>query len=169
MSNGTSTVTQTGDIPKALEDFYLGKDTPEGRRQGLIERGVAEIFPGNYTGADAFASRYANVVDAQGNSLLGAGSIAGMSPYQTMVGERLAGMQTPGAFGTAEAFGDACIAVAGDFDAATLADAVEQTLTDIRLHASMKAACARVARTYDMHHHLPRTVAAIRESLPKNR
>ena len=107
MANGTSTVTQTGDIPKVLESFYLGKDTPEGRQQGLLERGVAEIFPGQYTGADAFASRYANVVDAQGNSLLGAGSIAGMSPYQTMVGERLAGMQTPGAFGTAEAFGGA--------------------------------------------------------------
>jgi len=107
MSNGTSTVTQTGDIPKVLESFYLGRDTPEGRQQGLLERGIAEIFPGQYTGADAFASRYANVVDAEGRSLMGAGSIAGMSPYQTMVGERLANLQTPGAFGTAEAFGGA--------------------------------------------------------------
>lgn len=70
--------------------------------------------------------------------------------------------------GTAEAFGDACIAVPGDFDATTLANAVEQTLTDTSLHASMKIACARVARTYDMHQHLPRTVTAVQEALQNN-
>lgn len=101
------TVTTTGEIPKIFEDFYLGKDTAEGRKQGLIERGVAEIFPANLTGADAFAQRYAGVVDEQGRSLLGAGSIAGESPYQQQVGQRLAGLQVPGTFGVAQQFGQA--------------------------------------------------------------
>lgn len=101
------TVTTTGEIPKIFEDFYLGKDTAEGRKQGLIERGVAEIFPADLTGEKAFAQRYAGVVDAEGRSLLGAGSIAGESPYQQQVGQRLAGLQVPGAFGVAQQFGQA--------------------------------------------------------------
>lgn len=69
--------------------------------------------------------------------------------------------------GTAAAFGDACLPVSGDFDATTLADAVEKVLTDDQLHASMKKACERVAKTYDMKNHLPRTVETVRSSLKR--
>ena len=101
----TSTITTTGEIPAFLQDFYLGTGSGDTRKAGLLERGISEIFPGGISGSDAYRARYGNVVDAQGNSLLGAGSIAGLTPGQEQLGQRIEGLQTPGAFGAAQQYG----------------------------------------------------------------
>ncbi len=91
-------------IPKALEPFYTGVPA-EGTAgtagykpavPGLIERGIGAIFPGGLTGQAAFAAQYAPVYQA---GLMGAGQVAGMSPFQQQLGTQLAGMQVPGQFG----------------------------------------------------------------------
>ena len=92
MSNGTSTVTTSADIPKALEPFYVGKPgTP-----GLIERGVSAIYPDQLSGAAAYQQMYAPLYE---KNLMGAGSVAPMSQFQTKVGEELLNLRVPGAYG----------------------------------------------------------------------
>jgi hypothetical protein len=91
-------------IPKVLEPFYTGTEavgTPgsadyKAAIPGLIERGIGAIFPGGLTGQAAFAAQYAPLYQA---GLMGAGQIAGMSPFQQQLGTQLAGLQAPGQFG----------------------------------------------------------------------
>jgi hypothetical protein len=91
-------------IPEALKPFYVGVPA-EGTAgaagykpavPGLIERGIGAIFPGGLTGQAAYAAQYAPVYQA---GLMGAGQIAGMSPFQQQLGTQLAGLQAPGQFG----------------------------------------------------------------------
>lgn len=90
----TQTITTAGEVPKVLEPFYVG----EAGKPGLIERGIGAIFPGGLTGEQAYAAQYAPVYQA---GLMGAGQIAGMSPFQQEVGTRLATLQGPQQFGMA--------------------------------------------------------------------
>jgi hypothetical protein len=80
----TQTTTVSGDIPAVLEPFYVGPG-------GLLERGVQQIF-------QPFGQKYGQLIQ---QGLMGAGEIAGMSPFQQQVGQRLEGMQMPGQFGLA--------------------------------------------------------------------
>jgi hypothetical protein len=77
----------SSDIPEALRPFYVGAEG----KAGLIERGIGEIFT-------PYGDRYGELA-RQG--YLGAGEVAGLSPFQEQVGQRLAGMQMPGQFGLA--------------------------------------------------------------------
>ena len=90
----TQTITTAGEVPKALEPFYLGQGKPgeAGYQPGLIERGVGAIFPGDLSGERAFLSRYAPVIGA---GLMGAGEIAPMSQFQQQVGQQLGTFTTP--------------------------------------------------------------------------
>ena len=93
----TQTITTAGEIPKVLEPFYVGTGTPgqAGYKPGLIERGVASIFPtaeGLAASQQAFQTQYAPIIQS---GLFGAGSIAPMSQFQQVVGQRLAGMDMP--------------------------------------------------------------------------
>lgn len=102
----------SSEIPKVLEPLYTGlipgaggkPDTPVGFLQGrgLIQRGVESIFPGGLEGQQAFAAQYAPVIQA---GLMGAGQIAGMSPFQQEVGARLGALQGPQQFGLAQEAG----------------------------------------------------------------
>ena len=92
MSNGTSTITTTGDIPGALKDFYVGKEGAP----GLIERGIKAIYPNELSGAAAYQQMYAPLYD---KNLMGTGSIAPMSQFQKNVGEELLNLRVPGAYG----------------------------------------------------------------------
>ena len=86
----TSTVAQyTTEIPKVLEPFYSTPGT------GLIPRGISAIFPGGLSGQAAYQAQYSPVIQA---GLMGAGSIAGLSPFQTAVGEQLGTMGLPGQY-----------------------------------------------------------------------
>ena len=90
----TQTVTTTGDVPKALEPFYLGK----AGQPGLIERGIGAIFPGGLSGSAAYQKMYEPVY---AQNLMGAGSIAPMSQFQQNVGQELMNLRVPGAYGYA--------------------------------------------------------------------
>jgi hypothetical protein len=92
------TITTTGDIPKVLEPFYLGQPG----QAGLLERGIAEIFPAGRTGQEAFTNRYSNLIN---EGLVGRGAIAGESDYQQQVGRRLAGLEVPDTFASARQYG----------------------------------------------------------------
>lgn len=92
-----STSVTTGEIPQILEPFYLGE-------RGLIERGIAQIFPGQQVGAAAFQEMQQPLIEA---GLAGAGQIAPMSQLQQEAGRRIAAQQLPGAFGAAEQMGRA--------------------------------------------------------------
>ena len=90
----TQTITTAGDIPKALEPFYLGKPG----QPGLIERGIQSIYPSGLSGAQAYQQMYAPLYQ---QNLMGAGSIAPMSQFQQNVGQELLNLRVPGAFGYA--------------------------------------------------------------------
>ncbi len=90
-----STSVATGEIPQILEPFYLGQ-------QGLIERGIAQIFPGQKVGAAAYQEMMSPLTQA---GLAGAGQIAPMSQLQQEAGRRIAAQQLPGAFGAAGQMG----------------------------------------------------------------
>jgi hypothetical protein len=90
----TSTVTTSGDIPKVLESFYLGKEGAP----GLIERGIESIFPSGKTGTEAYDLIYKDLIDA---GLTGAGGIAPLSQFQNIIGEDLLRTQLPGSYGYA--------------------------------------------------------------------
>lgn len=98
----------SSEIPKVLEPLYTGIIPATGGKpeqkvgflqgRGLIQRGVESIFPGGLEGQQAFAAQYAPVIQA---GLMGAGQIAGMSPFQQEVGARLGSLQGPQQFGLA--------------------------------------------------------------------
>ena len=96
----TQTITTSAEIPKILESFYAGEGKPgeTGYKPGLIERGISSIYPGGLSGQAAYQAQYAPVIQA---GLMGAGSVAGLSPFQTQVGQQLGGMGMPGQFGLA--------------------------------------------------------------------
>ncbi len=95
MAIGTTTV--TGEIPQILEPFYLGQ-------RGLIERGIAQIFPSGRTGPAAFQEMQQPLIQA---GLAGAGQIAPMSQFQIEAGRKIGALQTPGEFGAAAQMGGA--------------------------------------------------------------
>jgi len=88
----TATTTVTGDIPGILEPYYLGTDTTK----GLLPLATEAIFPGGRTGTEAYRETYAPVIEA---GLAGAGGVAGMSPFQQQLGQDLANLGMPGAYG----------------------------------------------------------------------
>jgi len=101
----TTTTVQNlqSDIPDVLKPFYAGtkqKGQPgevgyEPASTGLIERGLSAIFPGGLSGQAAYQAQYSPVIQA---GLMGAGSIAGLSPFQTAVGQQLGSMSLPGQY-----------------------------------------------------------------------
>ena len=94
----TQTITTAAEIPKVLEQFYLGtgKEGETGYAPGLIGRGISEIFPSKLTGAAAYSELYKPLEQA---GLLGRGSVAGLSPFQEAVGTQLGVMSaTPGQY-----------------------------------------------------------------------
>ena len=100
----TSQVTTvSGDIPKILEDFYVG--TAED--PGLLPAARQAIYGGG-TGAAGYDVQNRALIE---QGLVGAGRIAGITPgsYTDIAGQRLAqmGQGLPSAFGTAEALGGA--------------------------------------------------------------
>jgi hypothetical protein len=100
----TQTISTTGEVPKVLEPFYVGTGKPgeAGYKPGLIELGTSAIYPGGLTGQQAFAAQYAPLFQ---QNLMGAGQIAGMSPFQEEVGARLGALQGPQQFGLAQEAG----------------------------------------------------------------
>lgn len=94
------TVQTTGDVPKVLEPFYLGKGTPgtADYQQGLIERGIAQLFPSGQTGTQAFKNIYGDVFKA---GLMGEGAVAPLTQSQIELGQRISGLDLPGQYGTA--------------------------------------------------------------------
>jgi len=88
----TQTISTTGEVPKALEPFYVGKPG----EPGLIERGIGQIFPGGLTGEQAFGAKYAPLFQ---QGLMGAGEIAPMSQFQQQVGQQLGTFVSPEQFG----------------------------------------------------------------------
>lgn len=95
----TQTITTAGEIPEVLRPFYIGKEG----QPGLIERGISEIFPPGFdTAQDAYRYRYRDLIN---QGLMGEGAIAGLTQGQQQLGQRIDALQTPGAFGTAQQFG----------------------------------------------------------------
>lgn len=94
------TVQTTGDVPKVLEPFYLGKGTPgtKGYEQGLIERGIAQLFPAGKTGTEAFKNIYGDVFKA---GLMGEGAVAPLTQSQIELGQRISGLDLPSQYTTA--------------------------------------------------------------------
>lgn len=90
----TQTITTSAEIPDVLKTFYSGVGTPgqAGYTPGLIERGISAIYPGGLSGQAAYQAQYAPVIQA---GLAGSGSIAGLSPFQTAIGQKLGTMGTP--------------------------------------------------------------------------
>ena len=98
----TSTVQNISpDIPKVLEPFYTTPDT------GLIARGIGAIYPGGYSGQEAYLAQYAPVFEA---GLMGAGSVAGLSPLQKQVGQTVSQMGIPDQYGLGVQAGQAAAA-----------------------------------------------------------
>ena len=99
----TQTITTAGDIPKALEKFYLGEEG----KPGLIERGIGAIYPtleGTQAARAAYETQFAPLYQA---GLMGAGTVAPMSEFQQQVGRELAGISLPGQYGLATQAGQA--------------------------------------------------------------
>ena len=90
----TSTQVISAEIPEALKPFYegVGKPGEAGYKPGLIDRGISAIYPGGLSGQAAYEAQYAPVFQA---GLMGAGSVAGLSPFQTAIGQQLGTMGTP--------------------------------------------------------------------------
>jgi hypothetical protein len=93
----TTAVQYSADIPDVLKSFYTG--TPaEGEKAaipGLIELGKQAIFPSDLKGSAAYQEQYKPLFQA---GLMGVGSVAGLSPFQTAVGQQLGTMTTPGQY-----------------------------------------------------------------------
>ena len=79
------TITTSGEIPEALESFYIDQEG------GLIPRGIREIFR-------PYSEVYQPLIE---QGLVGAGTIAPMSQFQQALGTQLAGMTTPDQFSLA--------------------------------------------------------------------
>ena len=85
----TQTVQTSSDVPEFLEPYYTGALLPAAMQ--LYSKPYQEVYGG--------------ALEASG--LGGAGRVAGLSPYQTQVGQQLAAMGTPGQFGAATGYGQA--------------------------------------------------------------
>lgn len=105
----TTTQVLQSDIPDVLKPFYAGVAAKDGQPAvpGLIERGIGAIYPGGLTGQAAYQAQYAPVIQA---GLMGAGSVAGLSPFQTSVGQQLGTMTTPGQYALGTQAGQAAAA-----------------------------------------------------------
>ena len=105
----TTAVQYSADIPDVLKPFYAGVAAKDGQPAvpGLIERGIGAIYPGGLTGQAAYQAQYAPVIQA---GLMGAGSVAGLSPFQTSVGQQLGTMTTPGQYALGTQAGQAAAA-----------------------------------------------------------
>ena len=143
----TQTISTTGEIPKVLEKFYLGEEGAP----GLIERGIGAIYPtveGAQAGRAAYETQFAPLYQA---GLMGAGTIAPMSEFQTQVGRELAGITLPGQYGLATQAGQAA---AGAFQglpgvgtqdfgleqAQQYMSPYQQAVTDIQQRSAIEAA-----------------------------
>jgi hypothetical protein len=108
----TQTITTSGDIPKVLDPFYLGRPGKgtvgqpgyEKPYTGLIDRGVSAIYPDDLAGAEAYARQFAPLIE---QGLVGAGTVAPMSQFQQALGTQLGGMTMPDQFALAEQTGQA--------------------------------------------------------------
>lgn len=89
-----STTTVAGDIPSVLEPYYLGTESKE----GLLPLATQAIFPSGLTGQEAYESTYAPLIES---GLVGAGTVAGMSPGQQQLGQDIAGLGLPSIYGQA--------------------------------------------------------------------
>lgn len=90
MPTTTTTVSGQQTIPEILEPYFIGGE------------GISGLLP---TAQGTFARDYSTVYQPlQQAGLLGAGRIAGLSPTQTALGQQIAGMATPGQFGTATGY-----------------------------------------------------------------
>lgn len=87
----TTSTTVTGDIPEVLRGFYTEAGT------GLIPRAVSAIYP-TTPGIPSFEKTYQEQIQS---GLVGAGLVPGLSEFQQLAGQRVAGQQLPGAFGQA--------------------------------------------------------------------
>jgi hypothetical protein len=104
------TISTTGDIPKVLDPFYLGRPGKgtvgqpgyEKPYTGLIDRGVSAIYPDDLAGAEAYARQFAPLIE---QGLVGAGTVAPMSQFQQALGTQLGGMTMPDQFALAEQAG----------------------------------------------------------------
>lgn len=95
----TSTAVQfNAEIPKVLEPFFTTPDS------GLIARGISAIYPGGLSGEQAYLSRFAPVFQA---GLMGAGSVAGLSPLQQQVGTSVSQLAAPDQYSLATQAGQA--------------------------------------------------------------
>ena len=143
----TQTISTTGDIPKILEKFYLGEEGAP----GLIERGIGAIYPtteGAQAARAAYETQYAPLYQA---GLMGAGSIAPMSEFQTQVGRELAGLTLPGQYGLATQAGQAAAGAFQGLPGVTTQDfglaqaqqymsPYQQAVTDIEQRQAIEAA-----------------------------
>ena len=149
----TQTITTSGDIPKVLEPYYLGRPAEDGKPAitGLLERGIGAIYPtleGTQAARASYETQFAPLFQA---GLMGAGTVAPMSEFQQQVGRELAGITLPGQYGLATQAGQAA---AGAFQGLpgvgtqdfTLAQAqqymspYQQAVTDIQQRNAIEAA-----------------------------
>ena len=93
----TTAVQYSPEIPEVLRPFFAGTGTPgqAGYKPGLIDRGISAIFPGGLSGQAAYQAQYSPVIQS---GLSGAGSIAGLSPFQEALGKQLGSMAAPGQY-----------------------------------------------------------------------
>jgi len=135
----------SSDIPKVLEEFYK---TPE---TGLIPRGISAIFPTAEAAQDAraaYETQYAPLYQA---GLMGAGTIAPMSEFQTQVGREIAGLTLPGQYGLATQAGQTAAGAFQGLPGVTTQDfgleqarqymsPYQQAVTDIEQRQAIEAA-----------------------------
>ena len=93
----TTAVQYSAEIPEVLREFYTGREAAGGKPAitGLIPLGLEAIYPGAKKGAEAYQEQFKPLFQA---GLMGVGSVAGLSPFQTALGQQLAGMTTPGQY-----------------------------------------------------------------------
>lgn len=105
----TTTQVLQSDIPDVLKPFYAGVEAKDGKPAvpGLIERGISAIYPGGLSGQAAYQAQYSPVIQA---GLMGAGSVAGLSPFQQAIGQQLGTMTTPGQYALGTQAGQAAAA-----------------------------------------------------------
>ena len=121
-------------IPESLEPFYTGEG--QGAFEGVIPKGV-----------ELFSKGFEDVYGAGSRSLMGLGSIAGMSDTQQELGRQIAGLQAPGAFTTAQQAQEAGISglltAPGRFDSAAAQaymSPYQQGVVDIQQRKAIDAA-----------------------------
>jgi len=132
----TQTVSTTSDIPDILTDFYLGTGTGADRKAGLIEQATGQIFPTvdgkGLIGPEAYSSRYADLIN---QNLLGAGSVAGLTPSQTTLKTDIANLGLPTAFTSAKTYGTDAGTEFSDLANLQAASVSAPTLTQYQMNA----------------------------------